>query len=575
MKKLLLFSSVVLAQLYFSQGFLKAEGQKIVNEKGENVLLRGLGLGGWMLQEGYMLKTGDFAGPHYQIEQKISELIGEKRKDEFYRLYLKNGITKADIDSLAKWGFNSVRLPMHYKLYTLPIEKEPVKGQNTWLSQGFEMTDELLKWCKANKMYLILDLHAAPGGQGNDANISDNDKSKPNLWQSEENQKKTIALWKKLADRYKDEPWIGGYDLINEPNYNFTGKDPNGGDEKENQPLWELQEAITKAIRSVDQKHLIIIEGNQWGNRYDGLEKLWDKNTVISFHKYWTANNTENIDFALKLRQKFNAPLWLGETGENSNDWFTTLIQLLEEHNIGYAFWPMKKIDNTAGIGNVPITPEYQKLLDYWQNGGTKPDENFSYKTLMTIADGYKIQNIEIRKDVIDALFRQVSDRTTRSFKKVRIPAKIQAYEYDLGRVGNAYLDQDYLNLWVNDNKRNNEVNVGKKLRNEGVDIFQGKDRSYFVGKIEKGEWLQYTINSDKNRTSTLTLTYANSGNQTAVEITDAAGKQLGILSLPNSGGDEHWKTATLQNLPIKKGENKIRFVFLEGGFQFKDFEIR
>ena len=164
---------------------MKTQGQKIVNSKGENIYLKGLGLGGWMLQEGYMLKTDDFAGPQFKIKEKIAEVAGEDGKNEFYKAYLKNGITKKDIDSLAKWGFNSIRLPMHYNLYTLPIEKEPVKGQNTWLEEGFKMTDDLLKWCEENKLYLILDLHAVPGGQGNDANISDNDKTKPNLWDSE------------------------------------------------------------------------------------------------------------------------------------------------------------------------------------------------------------------------------------------------------------------------------------------------------------------------------------------------------------------------------------------------------
>ena len=68
-----------------------------------------------------------------------------------------------------------IRLPMHYNLYTLPVDKEPVAGENTWLDKGFAITDSLLAWCKANHMYLILDLHAAPGGQGNDINISDRD----------------------------------------------------------------------------------------------------------------------------------------------------------------------------------------------------------------------------------------------------------------------------------------------------------------------------------------------------------------------------------------------------------------
>ncbi|HEY0354781.1 MAG TPA: cellulase family glycosylhydrolase, partial [Flavisolibacter sp.] len=106
-------------------------------------------------------------------------------------------------------------------------------------------------------MYLILDLHAAPGGQGNDLAISDRDPSKPSLWQSEANQQKVIALWKKLAERYKDEEWIGAYDIINEPNWGFEDeKDFRGTAENKNEPLKKLMVDITKAIREVDRNHI-------------------------------------------------------------------------------------------------------------------------------------------------------------------------------------------------------------------------------------------------------------------------------------------------------------------------------
>jgi len=575
MKKLVFCVSVLFFQLGFSQGFLKVDGQKIVNEKGENVQLRGLGLGGWMLQEGYMVKTADFAGTQYQIKAKIAELIGQDGMENFYKAYLKNGITKADIDSLAKWGFNSIRLPMHYNLYTLPIEKEPVKGKNTWIEDGFKMTDDLLKWCADNKMYLILDLHAAPGGQGNDANISDNDKSKPNLWQNEENQKKTIALWKKLAERYKNEPWIGGYDLLNETNYGFTGQNPNGLDEQSNVPLWKLQKDITEAIREVDKKHIIIVGGNGWGNNYNGFPQPWDKNLVFSFHKYWNNNDDATIQNALNLREKYNLPIWLGETGENSNVWFTEVIQLMDKHNIGYAFWPMKKIDNIAGITNVKITPEYQKLLDYWQNGGEKPSKEFAEKTLMKIADNYKLSNTEIKHDVIDAMFRQTTDASTKPFKNHSIPGKINAFEYDLGRINSAYSDTDFINLWVSDETKRSEWNSGQQLRNDGVDIYKSGNGEYYVGKIEDGEWLQFTLNSNADRNSTLNIVYGNPQGNSVLKITDEKGKELAKIPLPETGGYEIWKMAAINSFPLHKGENKIRFVFEKGGFNFKNFEIK
>lgn len=573
MKKTILFSFILLSQLATSQ-LLKTSGQKIVNDKGENIQFKGLGLGGWMLQEGYMLKTGDFAGPQYKIKQKITELVGEDGMKKFYKSYLKNGISKEDIDFLAKVGFNSVRLPMHYNLYTLPIEKEPVKGENTWLKEGFTMTDNLLKWCKENKMYLILDLHAAPGGQGNDANISDNDKSKPSLWESDENRNKTIALWKKLADRYKNEPWIGGYDILNEPNINFTGKNPNGTDEMSNAPLWKLEKEITGAIRSVDKNHIIFIEGNGWGNNYNGLTSIWDDNMAFSFHKYWSYNNKESIQFALDLRQKYNIPLWLGETGENSNVWFTELNELLEKENIGWAYWPMKKIDNIAGITNVKITPQYEKLLNYWENGGKKPSKEFAQKALMKIADNYKFSNIEIKKDVIDALFRQVNDTSTKPFKNHNIPGRIPAAEYDLGRMGYAYNDMDFINLWVSDPAKRSDWNSGNQLRNDGVDIYKTKDNEYYVGKTEKGEWLQYTFNSKIEKNYVLNIRYS-AREDSKIKIQNASGKQLAIISLNSTGGIDTWKTFSAKELNLKKGENKIRIFFENGGVNLNYFELK
>ena len=233
------FYFALVGDVVFCQGFLKTDGKQIVNEKNENVLLRGIGLGGWMLQEPYMFQLSDVAGTQTQIKAKIAGLIGQKSCDEFYTHFLNNMITEKDVDALKKWGFNSIRLPMHYNLFTLPSDKETVKGQNTWLETGFKLTDNLLSWCKKNKIYLILDLHATPGGQGNDRPIADIDTLKPRLWESEANQQKTIALWKKLAERYKNEEWIGGYDLINETNYKLDG----------NEPLKKLFSEITSEIR--------------------------------------------------------------------------------------------------------------------------------------------------------------------------------------------------------------------------------------------------------------------------------------------------------------------------------------
>ncbi|WP_412463899.1 cellulase family glycosylhydrolase [Flavobacterium mekongense] len=576
MKKQLLFF-LLLSTTVFSQGFLKRDGQKIVDGKGNNVLLRGLGIGGLMVQEGYMLKTADFAGPQHQIKQKITDLIGEKNTEEFYKAYKNNGLTKRDVDSLAAWGFNSIRLPMHYNLYTLPIEKEPIQGQNTWLEEGFKMTDDLLEWCAANKMYLILDLHAAPGGQGKDANISDYDETKPSLWESEANQNKMIAFWQKLAERYKNEPWIGAYDIINEPNWNFSGTNKNGCDETKNVPLRNLQINITKAIREVDTNHLIIIEGNCWGNNYKGMFPLWDDNIALSFHKYWSYNDMATIQEIVNYRKEWNVPIWLGETGENSNVWFKDVITLIESNNIGWAFWPMKKIDNIAGVTSVKITPGYENLLRYWKEGKNKPTVQEATAILMQIANNYKMDNVTVKYDVIDAMFRQIRTNDTKPYKKQVLPGRIFTTEYDLGPINFAYFDKVVANYWVSNGGKETDWNSGNQMRNDGVDIQKCNDtptNGFAVIDTEDGEWLQYTFNLTDAQTFEVSLRYA-TNNNSSIYLADSNGNKVSkTVTLPTTGGASNWNTVVLDKVAFTKGENKLRIVFEKGGAHLNYLEF-
>jgi len=220
--RLLVFCSISVLTPLKGQ-YVQTAGKVILDDNGDTLLIRSMGVGGWMVQEGYMLQTASFASPQHKIRDTIEDLIGVTATDAFYDAWLENHFNKADVDSMASWGFNTVRVPMHYNLFTLPIEDEPVLGQNTWLTKGFYLLDSVVKWSRVNDMYVILDLHAAPGGQGYDEGISDYDPSKPSLWESVHNRNKTSSLWRKLAERYATDTTIAGYDLINEPNWNLPG----------------------------------------------------------------------------------------------------------------------------------------------------------------------------------------------------------------------------------------------------------------------------------------------------------------------------------------------------------------
>ena len=557
-----------------AQGFLKAEGRKIVNGQGEKVLLRGIGLGGWMVQEGYMLHVN---GQQHKIKERIETLIGTKRTEEFYDAWLANHTRKIDIDSMHKWGFNSVRLPMHYNLYTLPIESEPVAGNNTWLKKGFAITDSLVAWCKANQMYLILDLHAAPGGQGSDLNISDADSAKTSLWASEANQQKTIALWKEIAKRYANEPWVGGYDILNEPNYGFSNPltDKNGLAEKGNEPLKKLLTAITAAIREVDKKHLIIIEGNGWGNNYNGMLPTWDSNMVLSFHKYWNFNDKASIQNILNIREKYNVPVWLGETGENSNVWFTEAIHLLETNDIGWAWWPLKKMGANNPL-EIKSNLNYDALVNYWNGTGKKPSEKNVYSGLLELASNAKFQNNIYHKDVIDAMIRQPFTDAVVPFKTNTIKSNslIMAVDYDMGKNGIAYNDADTADYWVAGVK--GIGNRGRIYRNDGVDMRKDsiQQDKYYVSDIENGEWLQYTIDVLEKGNYIFGLEVA--ANKPGGRISISSGTNIYVkdIVVPVTGGLNKWQTITAKNIILSKGKQTIKIFFEKGGFNFKSIKF-
>jgi len=552
-----------------AEGFLRADGQQIVDGSGAPVILRGMGLGGWMLQEGYMLKLGEF-GQQHVIRHKIEELIGPERTEEFYRAWRANHLREEDIKALADWGYNSVRLPMHYNLYTLPVAREPVAGQNTWLDTGFELTDQLLAWCKKYHLYLILDLHAAPGGQGSDLAISDRDPDQPSLWDSAANRAKTVALWRKLAARYRDEPNIGAYDLINEPNWGFSASgDAHGCGERANWPLRQLYRDISAAIRAEDQRHMLVVEGNCWGNNYTNLLPPWDGNMALSFHKYWNNNDRASIADKLALRARFEVPLWLGESGENSNAWFADAIQLVEDEGIGWAFWPLKKIGFNNPLQIQP-NPGYEKLLAYWKDGGPRPSAEEAYAALMQLAQhDIRFANNLQHIDVVDAMLRQPHDDATRPFRVHSVGtagATIAAADYDLGRPGRAYADTDLANYHVSTGGPRTPWNRGRVYRNDGVDLAADGKGGVVVTDMAAGEWLQYTLDvatAGRYRV-TAVLEQADADTVLTVSAGDRSARLRAAQLASNSGAAAAGAQAS-GSIELQQGLQKVR-VSVEAG---------
>ena len=266
--------------------YLNTSGRDIVDSQGTPIILTGFGLGGWLVPEGYMLHIPGFGSPT-DIENKITDLVGADNADYFWQIYRANYVTQADIAQIADWGFNSIRLPFHYKFFS------PKNQPSVFINDGFEIVDRILAWCKEYELYLILDMNCAPGGQ-NDDNISDSDGT-ARLWTNPANQQRTIDIWERIAKRYADQPWIGGYDLLNEPVL------PSG---HSNAELRQLYIEITAAIRKHDPHHIVFIEGNEHATNFSQLAPF-DDNMVYSFHKYYNELDLESIRPYLQLREQY------------------------------------------------------------------------------------------------------------------------------------------------------------------------------------------------------------------------------------------------------------------------------
>jgi len=555
--------------LHAQNGYVRTSGKQILDPQGNNLIIRSIGTGNWMLQEGYMMQTTGVAGTQWEFRKKLTETIGAEKTNQFYTAWLDNHFRKIDVDSMAKWGFNCVRPALHYKLFTLPIEEETVSGTNTWLESGFARLDSLVSWCAANKVYVLLDMHGAPGGQGKDAAISDYDASKPSLWESEANKAKLVALWRKIAERYANNPWIAGYDLLNETNWTFS--------EGNNSQLRALYGRITTAIREVDPNHMMVIEGNWFANDFSGLTPAWDSNLTYSFHKYWTNNDAGVIKWVLDLRNSTNCPIWLGESGENSNRWFTDCIELMEKNNIGWSFWPVKK----SGINNVlrvNTNSDYTDLINYWKGTASKPTVEKAFAAVMTFAENHKLENCIVQRDVIDAMIRQPQTTETKPFKTHTTASTIYAVDYDLGRAGFAYSDKADANYHLSNNGNYTAWNNGYAYRNDGVDIETCSDATscgYHVGWIEDGDWMQYTLQSTEAMTYNLLLRYASESSNAKVYVEVNGKRASKTVTLSPSGSWSTWKTGAIVNVIIPAGTVKVKIVFETGGINFNYFQLK
>ena len=533
-----------------SAQLLQVSGTKIVNSTtGQEMILNAVNMGNWMVMEGYIMNSESQAPAQHTWKQKLTTLVGSDSVKTFYDSWLSNHVTQADINQIKAWGFNAVRLPLHYEYFV------NLGTPDVWNDQGFTLLDNIISWCSSAGIYVILDLHAAPGGQSNNSGISDYIAGQPSLWESEDNRSKTVRLWDRISERYKNEAWIAGYDLINEPNWDLPG----------GTLLRELYVSLTQAIRANGDNHILFIEGNVYSNDYTGLTPPWDAQMVYVFHKYSSsADFSSDIQFALDMRTGQNRPIWCGEHGENSNDNFTKMVELLRGQGIGMSWWPMKKFDSINCLSKAAFPPGYQDLLNYLGGTNSNLSANTARTTLTQLAESVRLANTQPQTEVIRAIFTQPGNRTTAPYGTTpTIPGTVvYAANYDQGMNGHAYADTGWENVLFTTGDYT-AWNERWTYRNGGVDIETCSDsqsNGYNVGFFKPTEWMKYTINVTATGTYDIALRVANGSGQTStLQIQSGDGTQtLATASVPN-GGWGNWATVTISGGFSTSGVQSIR----------------
>ena len=542
--------SILVSGLTFAQGFLHNMNGEVVDGSGEPILLRGFGLGGWLVPEGYMLHNQawieGFESPT-DIENHVIDLIGQDEANDFWELYRANYVAQADIDQIAEWGFNHIRLPFHYKQF------HDSTGTETPI--GYSIVDELITWCEPHNIYIILDMHCAPGAQ-NGGPISDSDGI-ARLWLEDSYKELTIQIWKEIATYYADHTLIAGYDLINEPVL------PSSVSLEE---FKQLYVDITEAIREVDNNHLIWIEGNWYGTDFAGLTPPWDDNMGYSFHKYWGQTDISTIQSYINMRNNYGVPLWMGESGENSNHWYYEVFKLLEENNIGWNFWTHKKVDKITSPYSALVTPQYQVIIDYLRGEIAQPDPNIAGMGLTSFANSLKIENCITRPGVIASLTDPEYGEISKPYITHSIPGTIPAAYYDIGARGLSYSDSDY---W---NDGDGGYNDGWVFRNDGVDV-EGSDDDpnipYTVGWTEAGEWLGYTIEDVYPGTYEVSFSIS-APDAGGIFFAQLSGQNLGVIDVPATGGWYNWEDLPAQTITVSEGEKFLKIQIVQAGFNIQ-----
>ena len=330
--------------------FLHVKDSEIINGGNEIVRLRGFCLGGWLNLENFII---GYPGHESGMRTAIGRVLGDVKARFFFESFLHHFIAEEDLCFIKSLGCNVIRIPFNYRHFESddrPFEYKP---------EGFALLEKVIGWARTHQLYVILDLHAVQGWQNRGWHC-DNPAREAPFWGQKVFEDRAVRLWEELARRYRNEPVVAGYDVMNEPDADDV--------------LWlnHFYSRVITAIRAIDTNHILFLEGNRYSQQFESFDSFLGENIVFSSHNYVEPGLSE-VEYPGEIGGKFydrkrleaeylertgfmlqhGVPNWVGEFGciftGGKGDVvrlrvLADMLDIIEKYNHHWTIWNYKDI---------------------------------------------------------------------------------------------------------------------------------------------------------------------------------------------------------------------------------------
>lgn len=373
--------------------YLTVSGGYLKDTSGNIVALRGVNAGGWLLQESWMcpVNGADRAWANLDTINAMKKRgFTDAQIQNSFNTYQNNWFTTTDLDNLKSMNVNLVRVPFWYRNFMSDEAGTWITGNDLNSNPGIQKLDWLISECGKRGIYVILDCHGAPGGQSMDH--STGTLMKNELYDSTKNRQIMADMWTKIASRYKGNPVVAAYDIMNEPQNNGGYSGANSWAPGSNDALtrtYSVYDQMYKAIRAVDPGHVITMEAIWSRNCLPDPATYGWKNLMYQMHVYDTSKDMidQRVSDLQYYQSQYGVAAYAGEFNSDPNEEYA--MTKFNNAGISWSTWAYKGSKQSAGnnwflyYGNLPYADStvdsYDTILSKW--GTQLKTNNFSTNT--------------------------------------------------------------------------------------------------------------------------------------------------------------------------------------------------